>query len=116
LEASLHLVGGEEYVRLLRRRDRENIPVITPTNIKGIVAFPSFHTVMALVCIFYAWSFRFLKYIFLILNVLVIFAVPLHGGHHLVDIFGAVIFTAIALVIAGLNERYFRKNFRNRTV
>jgi hypothetical protein len=37
---------------------------------------------------------------FLALNVAVLIAVPIHGGHHLVDLFGGFAVSAVAIAIA----------------
>ena len=59
---------------------------------------------MALVCIYYGWSLVGWKYLFLITNILVIMAVPIHGGHHLVDLLGAFVVTcAVIYVVENLN-------------
>ena len=99
LELRLKLVVGNEYGNILRDLSRDKIPLITPLNIKGIIAFPSFHTIMALLCTYYAWSLGKWRYLFIVLNVGVIFSVPLHGGHHLIDLLGALVFVILVIMI-----------------
>lgn len=64
----------------------------------GIVSFPSFHTVMA---ILFAvahrdnwWSFP----IFLILNVLMLIAIPYSGNHYLTDVIGGAVIAACSFI------------------
>jgi membrane-associated phospholipid phosphatase len=66
--------------------------------LRGVVGFPSFHTVQALVLIWYARKLPFLRWIALTLNIAVVIATPIHGGHHLIDVFGGIVvaFAAIA--------------------
>jgi hypothetical protein len=70
---------------------------IGPREVKGLIGFPSFHTVMALLTIWYARKLPVLRWVALALNVLVIASTPIHGGHHLVDLFGGMA-TACAAV------------------
>lgn len=103
-QALVNPVVGNDYGNILRSLNANQIPLITPLNIQGIVAFPSYHTIMALVCIYYGWSLVGWKYLFLITNILVIMAVPIHGGHHLVDLLGAFVVTcAVIYVVENLN-------------
>jgi membrane-associated phospholipid phosphatase len=72
---------------------------ISPYEIKGLVAFPSFHTALAVIVTYYAWNIKYLRWIFLVVNSLVVISIPIQGGHHVIDIVGgfAVAFLAIAL-------------------
>jgi hypothetical protein len=72
---------------------------ISPYKVKGLVAFPSFHTALAVIVTYYAWNIKFLRWLFLVINSLVVISIPVQGGHHVIDIDGgfAVAFLAIAL-------------------
>jgi membrane-associated phospholipid phosphatase len=70
---------------------------ITPRAVKGLIGFPSFHTVMALLTIWYAREVPYLRWVSLVLNILVVASTPIHGGHHLVDILGGTITAALAI-------------------
>jgi hypothetical protein len=86
---------GRDLVALLK-----NGPgLITPLELRGVVGFPSFHTVQALVLIWYARKLPFLRWIALALNIAVVIATPIHGGHHLIDVFGGI-FVALAAIAA----------------
>ena len=70
--------------------------------INGIVVFPSFHAACAII---YAYAFRrtaFVGWIMLLLNILLLLATPLWGGHYIVDIVAGIFlaFVAIAIVKA----------------
>ena len=71
----------------------------------GIISFPSFHTVVALI---YAYMFRnHRKIIFipiLILNCLMIFACLAQGGHFLVDLIAGA---AVFVIAAAIEQRIF---------
>lgn len=75
--------------------------VITPTVISGVVAFPSFHMIMALMVAFYARRTPLFPF-FATASLCMIPATLSHGGHHLSDIFGGVVFFALA---AWLSQR-----------
>jgi hypothetical protein len=74
-------------------------PVLDLQRIHGLVTFPSYHTVVAILLI---WAARGTRGFFLalVLNLLMLASVPSKGGHYLVDMLaGATIaFVTIALV------------------
>ncbi|MDD9910642.1 MAG: phosphatase PAP2 family protein [Ahrensia sp.] len=75
-------------------------PGAAPVNLvepKGIVTFPSFHTVLAIIA---TWSMRDIKYVFkplLVLNVWVIVSTIPVGGHFLVDLPAGAVLAAAAI-------------------
>ena len=66
----------------------------------GVIAFPSFHTVMMLMSIWYVRGTRFLP-VFVIVNIPMLPAIIVHGGHHLVDIMAGMLLFAIAAWMSG---------------
>lgn len=74
---------------------------IGPSEVKGLIGFPSFHTVMALLTIWYARKLPVLRWVALVLNILVVASTPIHGGHHLVDLIGGVATTCAAVWLSG---------------
>ena len=68
--------------------------------LKGLIGFPSFHTVLALLSTWAVWRVRYLGPVMAILNALVLLAIPGDGGHFLVDIAGGVVVTAFAIAAA----------------
>ncbi|SDR48335.1 phosphatase PAP2 family protein [Pseudovibrio sp. Tun.PSC04-5.I4] len=72
----------------------------------GLIAFPSFHTVMAVLTIYAFWNVRFVFLPVFLLNVLVLISVPIDGGHHLVDVAAGII--VASLVIAFVEGRFAR--------
>jgi hypothetical protein len=73
---------------------------IGPREVKGLIGFPSFHTVMALLTIWYARKLPVLRWAALALNLLVIASTPIHGGHHLVDLIGGAATACVAIWFA----------------
>lgn len=74
---------------------------IGPREVKGLIGFPSFHTVMALLTIWYARKLPVLRWAALALNILVVASTPIHGGHHLVDLIGGAATTCAAVWLSG---------------
>ena len=67
-------------------------PVIGQEHLMGLIAFPSMHTVMALMTTLFARGTR-LFWPLVLINLLMIPAILLQGGHHVVDVLGG---TALA--------------------
>lgn len=66
---------------------------LTPTKVLGLIAFPSFHTVMALMAVTYLWQVPYLRWVALAINIMMIPAILIHGGHYAVDLAaGLVVF------------------------
>lgn len=75
---------------------------IAPDEIMGLIAFPSFHTVLAVLCAWFAFGVRLLRGPFLLLNALMVPALLLHGGHYLIDVPAGI---AVALGAVALSDR-----------
>lgn len=89
---------GPDRGGLLTRLLQEGPGVITPKVITGVVGFPSYHIIMALIVVWYIRG-TLLFYPGLVLNLLMIPATLLHGGHHLVDLAGGLaVFAAVAVL------------------
>ena len=66
----------------------------------GIISFPSFHTVMA---ILFVWAHRGLRWSFppfLIVNLLLLSATPFLGSHYLIDMLAGAVVALLAILIA----------------
>ena len=66
----------------------------------GLIAVPSFHIVMALVAIRASWTLAWARWPFFIVNLLVLPGTIVHGGHHLIDVFGGAFVTMAGLIAA----------------
>ena len=98
LELALHY--GRELVKLLH-----NGPgYITPTDIRGLIAFPSYHAVLAMLMVWYARTISYLRWPILVLNLVVLASAPVQGGHHLIDIFGGCAVTVLAILVVRAAE------------
>jgi hypothetical protein len=70
----------------------------TPFEYVGIVCFPSFHTAMAILFAAAHRGNRLSFPIFLILNVLMLGAIPYSGDHYLTDVIGGAVVAGCAIV------------------
>lgn len=74
---------------------------VNPLDNQGLVVFPSFHTVLAVLCACAAWPLRLLKFPLLALNLLIILSSPAMGGHYFVDIIAGFILAALTISVPG---------------
>jgi len=98
--AKLGLVLGFDYGHYLVQMLKDGPGFISPRDLRGIVGFPSYHTLQALVGMWYARRLALLRWPAILLNLVVLIAIPIHGGHHLVDMFGGVAVTIAAVALA----------------
>lgn len=92
---AMSLVTDMHYGAALRQLVESGLPIIQPSDIIGTIAFPSYHTVMALLVVWYLRGTA-LFWPALVVNVIMAPAILSHGGHHLTDVVGGVITFAIA--------------------
>jgi hypothetical protein len=93
------LLVTNEYGAELMRLAVEGAGRIEKHQVLGVVAFPSFHIVMALLAALFARG-TWLFWPYLALNLAMIPATALHGGHHAVDLIGGAALFALAYAIA----------------
>ena len=94
------LYFDNDYGTYLRQLVETGPARISPEVMTGVVAFPSYHMVMACMVVWYTrGTLAFLPA--LVANALMIPATLSHGGHHLIDLVaGAAVFAACAYVAA----------------
>ena len=92
---------GDALVAMLR-----NGPgFISPADIRGLIGFPSYHGVLALIAIRYARGLPHLFWPVLIMNMMVLVATPVQGGHHLIDVLASFPVAALVLLLSSLREK-----------
>ena len=96
----LGLVLGFDYAHDLVMMLKNGPGVISPREIRGIVGFPSYHTLQALTLAWYARHVPIWRWAALALNAAVLVAIPIQGGHHLVDMLGGLAVTVMAVALA----------------
>lgn len=57
---------------------------------EGIITFPSYHAAVALLMLLAGWTHPVLRWPFLIINLLMIAATPIDGGHYFIDVFAGL--------------------------
>jgi membrane-associated phospholipid phosphatase len=69
--------------------------VLDVSKVEGIVTFPSYHAALGVILLAAAWRNRWLRWPFAILNLVLIAATPIDGGHYFVDVFAGGGFAAL---------------------
>ena len=98
---TLGMIVGPAYGAELSRLAMHGPVLLSPRDVLGLIAFPSFHTVMACMAVWFTIPLRRLFPFFLVINLLMIPAILAHGGHHLMDLLGGVAVFGLALATAG---------------
>lgn len=105
IDAQLGRVFDAHMGQLLLNLHANGPTIISAKNQLGLIAFPSMHTVMALMSVWHTrgtpafWGL-------LLLNLLMIPAILIHGGHHLIDMLaGAIVFSACCALASALLAR-----------
>ena len=78
---------------------------ISPTSAKGLIGFPSFHAAMAMMVVWYARELSTVRWFVLALNLAVLVATPIQGGHHVVDVLAGFGVAVIGVVFANAMTR-----------
>lgn len=79
----------------------------------GIISFPSFHVIWAVLFIYAYRNVKWLFYIFLIINSVAILATLFLGWHYLVDVIAGAILAVFSIIVA---EHWFKKFSSERLV
>ena len=87
---------GAELVRIATYGPDE----LSPVHVLGLIGFPSFHMVMAAMALWFSLGDRRMAAIFVPLNLVMIPAILVQGGHHLADVIGGAGVFVAALVMA----------------
>ena len=81
-----------EHVQQLRRGE---MIIIDASNFKGLITFPSFHASLAVIFMICLKDVKFLNIISYVINIVMIIATPINGGHYFVDVIGGIIIVFI---------------------
>jgi len=66
----------------------------------GIITFPSFHAAAAALYLWAFWGVRWIGPVALMLNIAMLLATPICGGHYFVDVFAGIAIAALAIMAA----------------
>lgn len=89
-------IVNSAYGAELNRLFREGVSDLSALGITGLIGFPSFHTVMALVSLLAIWPYRLLRVVALVPTALLGPGILVHGGHNLADMLAGIAITAAA--------------------
>ena len=98
---AIGLIVNPAYGATLMDYAANGIPEIGPRTIIGAIAFPSFHTVMLCLILWFCrntpafWPM-------VAVNILMIPAILIHGGHHVTDVMGGIVTSVASVWIARL--------------
>ena len=73
---------------------------ISPSEAQGLIGFPSYHAVLAMLVVWHARKLPVIRWIALVLNAVVLVATPIQGGHHVVDVLAGFAVAALAIWLA----------------
>lgn len=80
---------------------RSGAPVLVDlAKAEGIITFPSYHAALALLLLLGGWQNAWLRWPFVVVNVAMIVAAPIDGGHYFVDVFAGLGIAAVSYVVA----------------
>jgi membrane-associated phospholipid phosphatase len=96
--------GMWHYAELMKLRSGEPF-VFLADNVRGMVTFPSFHTVLGIIIAYALRGFRWLFAPVAILNAVMIVSTLPEGGHHLVDVLAGIAIALIGLTLVRTLER-----------
>jgi hypothetical protein len=99
-DVPMNLALDSSYAQELVRLIKDGPGLISPRDAKGLIGFPSYHAAMALLAIWYLRDVKILRWPVLILNLAVLLATPVQGGHHAVDVLAAFPVAALAVFLA----------------
>ena len=84
----------------LNRIVAEGISDISGLNVGGLIALPSYHTVMALAVVFGLWTYWPLRLPAILIFAFSVPAILVHGGHHFIDIVAGSLLTCACWVLS----------------
>jgi len=91
--------NAEHYGRLIAALHAHRLHAIDLNDLGGIISFPSFHAIMALLFAWALWPIRYLRPLALPTNAAMwLAAIPI-GGHYLVDVIGGSLVAIAALLL-----------------
>jgi hypothetical protein len=65
----------------------------------GVICFPSFHVIWAILCVQALWGFRFLRIPVSLFSALIVFSTLTTGNHYLCDVLAGIVLAVSAMVI-----------------
>ena len=86
--------SGIGHVEIIESLRAGTLTLVDQASLAGLIAFPSFHAASAFLFIWAAWPIRWLRGPMLVLNLMMLAATPIEGGHYFVDVLGGAVVAA----------------------
>ena len=67
---------------------------------EGIITFPSFHAALAVIFIVALWPMPVLRWFGVVVNVLMLAATPIDGGHYFIDMVAGIVIAVLCIMAA----------------
>ena len=100
VQKAAHMLVSMTYGDKLQALATVGPKQLNPTDALGLIAFPSFHMVLAAFCVYAARPLRWVFPLFVAINVLVIPGTIIHGGHHMIDLPAGIALFALGAWLA----------------
>jgi hypothetical protein len=88
-----------EHIRHLESLRRGTTHVVKLDDLEGLIIFPSFHAVAAVLFCWAIWPVRRLRWFFGPINLLMLVATPVDGAHYAVDLLGGAAVAGFAIAL-----------------
>jgi hypothetical protein len=89
---------------------------IDPSQLTGLINFPSFHAQAGVLFIWAVWPLRRLRYPMTVLNLALIAATPVEGSHYIADVLAGVVLAVAVIALMYLPSLSGRKTPRDGEV
>jgi hypothetical protein len=94
VERLVRPIVNSAYGAELNRLFGEGVSDLSALGVTGLIGFPSFHTVMALISLIAVWPYRAARYPMIAVCLVLFPGILVHGGHNLVDVLAGAAITA----------------------
>jgi hypothetical protein len=90
--------SGIAHIPIIEGLRNGSIKVVDLTDMKGLIAIPSFHAAACAIFVWASWPVRVAKFISLGINAILLLSTPLVGGHYFVDILVGILVGICAIM------------------
>ncbi|MDZ7822712.1 MAG: phosphatase PAP2 family protein [Ahrensia sp.] len=99
IEAQAGIIVNTAYGAELYRIFAEGVTLISPKDALGLIGFPSYHTVMAILSCYAFFHSKWLRLPILLINLTMVPAILIHGGHNLSDMLAGLVLAIFCLSV-----------------
>jgi membrane-associated phospholipid phosphatase len=97
------------WVEVLGQSREGLLRILDERSLVGLIAFPSFHAASAMLLGWAFFQLPYLRWPFVVLNILMALSAIIIGDHYLVDIIAGMLIGLLGIAGAGRVERYLNK-------